>query len=105
MSGSPRVQFEMAEVGSPVKIPGSDIRLLATTFNCGNARIEGIEHVVPPAGGNNDLLVFGMQESTYTVDSETCVHEIIDMVMQILGPEYMLVSHSRTFSACSCSIA
>ena len=42
-----------------------NVRVMISTFNAGNAKAEGFENLVPPSGGDNDILVFGMQESTY----------------------------------------
>ena len=45
----------------------NNIRLLTASWNMGNAKAEGLEHLIPHEGGEYDLIVLGLQESTYNM--------------------------------------
>ena len=45
----------------------NNIRLLTASWNMGNAKAEGLEHLLPHEGGEYDLIVLGLQESTYNI--------------------------------------
>jgi len=46
-----------------------NLEIFCGSWNMGNAMAEGLEEFVPSKGGNYDLVVIGLQESTYKVDA------------------------------------
>lgn len=92
-------------------VPESEfiIQLFVATWNAGNARPEGLEELIPHAGGDYDVLAIGMQESTYvvtdhqgltsgniivnTLTHEDSFEEMLNKIMEIVGDNYTLVSY------------
>jgi hypothetical protein len=94
-----------------------NVRLMVVTWNMGNAKAEGLENMLPASGAGYDLIVLGLQESTYTVKGkeekdksgapkrkgkvDPCVAQLMDQIEIVLGPEFVLV---RKFSVAGTSI-
>jgi hypothetical protein len=91
-----------------------NLRLMIVTWNMGNAKAEGLENILPATGSGYDLIVLGLQESTYTVKAkdenkekagnskrkikvEPCVSILMDQIEAVLGPEFGLVTSSVNF--------
>jgi hypothetical protein len=75
----------------------SNIRLQVATFNMGNAKDEGLEHLIPAEGGDVDLFAIGLQESTYsdgvsiTEMEEKCVLHLTATIDKLLGEHFYMV--------------
>ena len=44
--------------------------LIFAAWNMGNVEAVGLEHLIPRNGGDNDLIVLGLQESTYSAGGD-----------------------------------
>jgi hypothetical protein len=74
----------------------SSLKLFVASWNVGNAKPDGIEQLLPVGGGGYDLIVLGMQESTYTAElDKDCIHELRDMITSTVGTEYGIIKHNR----------
>lgn len=85
------------------------VKLMVVTWNMGNAKAEGLDHVLPANGLGYDLIVLGLQESTYAVKGDKeksqspsqkrkgkvdpCVAQLMDQIESILGADFVMVRH------------
>jgi hypothetical protein len=73
------------------------IRLMTASWNMGNAAAEGLQELIPNKGGDFDIIVLGLQESTYTTNSimTSCVTELQDSIIAILGVDWMRLKAAK----------
>ena len=87
------------------------VKIFCGTWNMGNAKGELVDSFLPAKGGDYDIIVVGLQESTYTVEyaadddvrrsiSEKMAYEqsIKDLsrdFCSILGSNFFIVEHAR----------
>lgn len=89
------------------------IRILTIQWNVGNARPNGFHDLIPKNGDGFDLIVLGLQESTYYVPSAVvreesmegdreskksmkdrfspCYQDILDQIGEVIGKEFTLI--------------
>jgi hypothetical protein len=80
-------------------VPGDlgSLRVFVTSWNMGNAEQHGLQHVFTEksASDNFDLIVLGLQESTYTSikgsTSVDCFSHLANQIAEILGPLFYKV--------------
>jgi hypothetical protein len=70
------VSTNRVRAGTPNSISGEslsigNVKILCGSWNMGNAEPEGLDSLVPPGGGDYDIIVLGLQESTYTRGANT----------------------------------
>lgn len=73
----------------------NSIKLFVASWNVGNEKPERLENLLPVGGGGFDLIVFGMQESTYNLDSEDCIQDLKVTIINIVGENYKIINHNR----------
>ena len=83
-----------------------DISLMVATFNMGNAPCNDIDKLIPSKGEGLDLIVLGLQESTWLGKMTTpvkttknilepCVEELLSAIRVVLGEEFKMVAHNK----------
>ena len=102
-----------------------NLEIFCGSWNMGNAMAEGLEEFIPAKGVNYDLVVIGLQESTYKVDTsvkaadsqvaasskdatthtfqenmekafDPSIAHLTGRICAILGPDFYMVSQSTT---------
>ena len=109
-----------------IKNKEKEIKLFCGTWNMGNAKAVGLEQFIPEGGGGYDIIVIGLQESSYinkdhhqntknkmrlsgstksqkvTIDQvifniDASVSNIKAIFISFLGPKYYMVDHESRF--------
>ena len=78
---------------------------MVATFNMGNAPCNDIDKLIPSKGEGLDLIVLGLQESTWlgkittpvktTNILEPCVEELLSAIRNVLGERFKMVAHNK----------
>lgn len=92
---------------SNAKIFGIPLDIFVSSWNVGNSCPNNdLREFIPEEGGDYDMLVLGMQESTYKISDtsypitgidigEACILDLKEKVLNIVGREYILVQLVR----------
>lgn len=84
-----------------------DIKILTLSWNMGNAMADCFDRILPFAGGANDIIALGLQESTYTIKNvssanltqsptdDDCVLQLVAQVKEVLTDEFYMVAHNK----------
>lgn len=77
-------------------------KVFCGTFNMGNKECEGLETFLPKDGQRDgteyDIIVIGLQESTYTTSNEvdvTSIKHLEQQIVNLLGTGYHKIKHTK----------
>ena len=71
---------------SSEKIP-QQLQLLLLSWNMGNAKARGLEAAIQAGGSGCDIIVFGLQESTYKIKSSSTLHASDESAVASMEPD------------------
>lgn len=60
-----------SDINNNDNIRFKQLKLMVSTFNMGNARIDNLDHLIPNRGVGLDIIVLGFQESVYSLSKDT----------------------------------
>lgn len=76
------------------------LQVFIMSWNMGNAEPEGLQYVFSEKNATNqyDILVLGLQESTYAYNNGDCITHLGGVIESIVGANYFKVRCPTVFS-------